>query len=369
MSLKKVFRINRNTIIYVLCPAHIVTGGIEAVHQLVDKLRRLGHKAFIVPSPVVKNPRLLQYKDYDVEFTSSVTDSKFNILITTEVNPRALDQYTHIQKALWWLSVDNHENLFEKFEFTNPINQDIIHLAQSSYAHSFLKNKGVKTIYYLSDYLHKIYLRNVPCRKKDLVLYTPLKGANTYIDQLMTADPSIHWLPLRGLGRRQHALMMRQAKVYVDFGSHPGKDRQPREAVVNGCCVLVGLRGSATHSRDIPIPDSYKFILKPYDSAKILFAIQNCLRNYDSSIKEFHTYSINVRNEESVFENEVFNIFGMVALSSKSASRIILHNTIRFVRENDWLTVTRGMANEFLPLAAINRMRWAYRSVSGQLNR
>jgi hypothetical protein len=339
------------------------------VHQLVDKLRMFGHKAFIVPTPVVKNPRLLQYKNYDVEFTSSITDSELNILITTEVNPRALEQYARIQKALWWLSVDNHENLIKKFEFTNPMNQDVVHLAQSSYARSFLKNKGVKTIYNLSDYLNKIYLQNNPCRKKDLVLYTPLKGANTYIDQMMKADPSIHWLPLRGLGRRQHALMLRQGKVYVDFGSHPGKDRQPREAVINGCCVLVGLRGSATHLADIPIPDSFKFDLEPFDSANVLSVIQNCLRNYDSSLKGFHTYAISVRSEESIFEKEVMNLFGMVALSSKSGSRIILHNTIRFMRENDWLTVIRGMANEFLPLALINRMRWAYRSISGQMIR
>lgn len=31
-------------------------------------------------------------------------------------------------------------------------------------------------------------------------------------------------------------LTMRKAKVYIDFGFHPGKDRIPREAVMCGAC-------------------------------------------------------------------------------------------------------------------------------------
>ena len=39
--------------------------------------------------------------------------------------------------------------------------------------------------------------------------------------------------------------LMSESKVYIDFGNHPGKDRIPREAVINGCCVITGVRGSA----------------------------------------------------------------------------------------------------------------------------
>ena len=92
-------RLTKDSIIYVLCPSGIVTGGIEAVHQLVDKLRLFGHQAYVVPVPPVHNPLLLQYRNYDVPFTNTVVDDHTNILITTEVNPRALDRYSSIQKA------------------------------------------------------------------------------------------------------------------------------------------------------------------------------------------------------------------------------------------------------------------------------
>ena len=89
-------RVSPDTVIYVLCPSHIVTGGIEAVHQLVDKLRKFGHNAVIVPNPPVNNPLLLQYRNYDVSFARQIIDDECNILVTTEVNPWVLDAFQSI---------------------------------------------------------------------------------------------------------------------------------------------------------------------------------------------------------------------------------------------------------------------------------
>ena len=84
--------IHPDTTIYVFCPAHIVTGGIEAVHQLVDQLRTFGHNARIVPLPAVANPLLIQYRNYDVAFADTVDDDYRNVLIATEVNPGQLNR-------------------------------------------------------------------------------------------------------------------------------------------------------------------------------------------------------------------------------------------------------------------------------------
>ena len=51
-----------------------------------------------------------------------------------------------------------------------------------------------------------------------------------------------------------------QAKVYIDFGGHPGKDRIPREAALCGCCVVTGRRGAAGNDVEVPINQSYKLV-------------------------------------------------------------------------------------------------------------
>jgi len=155
-----------DSVIYVLCPAHIVTGGIEAGHQLVDQLRSFGHEAWIVTLPTVNNPTLLQYRNYDVVFTAQIEDKSHNILITTEVNPRELDPYHRIQKALWWLSVDNNDRQANRFDSATPHNQAVTHFVQTAYAYSFLEQKGIHSIYYLPDYLHAEYLRKTRSHKE-----------------------------------------------------------------------------------------------------------------------------------------------------------------------------------------------------------
>lgn len=361
-----------DTVIYVVCPAHIVTGGIEAVHQLVDKLRKYGHKAMIFTIPFVNNPTLIQYRNYDVEFASEIIDSAANILITTEVNSQALDPYTSIQKAIWWLSVDNHENLGAPFDFHSQTNQAISHFAQSCYAYSYLNKKGVSGVQFLSDFLHDAYLKHplqdMLHKKKDLVLYTPIKGADIFVNRLIRADTSITWQPLRGMIRKLHAQTLRTAKVYVDFGSHPGKDRQPREAAVNGCCVIVGRRGSARFPEDLPIPERYRFELEPMEEKAILSTIRSCLEDFDSRIIDFHTYANTVREEEKRFEDEVIRIFGLpqarVHGRNVNRTRIVLGNIILFLRQNNLLTGIRGLANEFIPIAPVEIARQIYRKFS-----
>jgi hypothetical protein len=345
------FTIYEDTIIYVLCPAGIVTGGIEAIHQLVHKLRQFGHDARIMSTPRVKCPLLLQYRNYAVVFADKIIDHERNILITTEVNPQALNSYHAIQKALWWLSVDNHEDLPNKFDFESPQAASVVHFAQSAYAASFLASKGRSNVQLLTDYLHPIYFHDKhPHKKSDLVLYTPIKGAQHYIDKLQQADRSIQWIPLTGMIRKMHAQTMQHGKVYVDFGRHPGKDRQPREAVVNGCCVIVGLAGAARFHADIPIPKHYKFERQQLENDSILETIRDCLFSHEKRLRDFDAYAEFVRNDEQRFEGEISAIFGVKSHRTTSMTMIKLGNILRFAQQNDAFTTTRGLINELLPL-------------------
>lgn len=352
------------TIIYVLCPAKIVTGGIEAVHQLVHKLRQFGHAAAIMPTPRVSNPLLLQYRNYDVAFADEIIDDEKNILITTEVNPLALNNFHSIQKALWWLSVDNHEALQDKFQFEHPSSANVTHFVQSAYAASFLKSKGQTTFFPLTDYLHPSYFSTNNHRQKNaIVLYTPVKGALHHIQRLIAADPSIQWLPLTGMIRKMHAKTMRTGKVYVDFGSHPGKDRQPREAVVNGCCVIVSKAGAAQFHADTPIPDAYKFDRQNLEISRVLDTIRDCLAHYEERIRDFDEYAEFVRQDEQRFEAEIKAIFGVKTEKKMQNVLVKLGNIVGFARQNDWFTTSRGLMNELMPLPISNFAKSLFRPI------
>lgn len=355
------FPLQPDSIIYVLCPARIVTGGPEAIHQLVHKLKGFGHAAKIVPIPDVANPALLQYRNYRVDFAHAIEDHVKHVLVTTEVNPGALKGYQHIRKAVWWLSVDFHQTLAEKFDFSAPENQGVIHFAQSAYAHSFLLAQGVEHVFPLSDYLNELYLRQTrPVRKNDWILYTPVKGAEVVVDRLKRADPTLRWLALKGMTKNKHAQTMRQGKVYVDFGSHPGKDRQPREAAVNGCCVVVGLAGSTRFAQDMPIPDDYKFAMGPGSDGAILRTLHSCLTHYAKHSADFSAYAERVRQEEWQFEQEVQAIFGLRRRTSQNRVLTNLRNVMLFAKQNDPPTLLRALLNEFCPPKLTHSIKNAY---------
>lgn len=76
-------------------------------------------------------------------------------------------------------------------------------------------------------------------------------------------------------------VLLRQCKVYIDFGQHPGMDRIPREAAACGCLVLVGERGSASYFNDVPLPAEYKIDLRNPDMDALVLKINKMLANYD----------------------------------------------------------------------------------------
>ena len=96
-----------------------------------------------------------------------------------------------------------------------------------------------------------------------------------------------------------------EAKVYIDFGEHPGKDRIPREAAVCGCCVVTGRRGAAGNDVDVPIHPRYKFADRLENIPAILDCIRRLLAEYPQRIADFAAYRASIRKEKALFEREV----------------------------------------------------------------
>lgn len=332
------FNLSPQTVVYVLCPSYFKTGGTELAHQLVKEINRIGGKARITyygKDERIINPVFLEYVS-EFENIEEVNDEKENVLIIPEVIPEIARKFKKIQKCVWWMSVDNfttghvfwdHVNqngwlkaiehvVRGKFVFgLDKIDPTIHHLYQSEYAKQFLLSNGIPDCEQLSDYINDAYINDEESIKRgiyqreNIVLYNPKKGYE-FTKQLIE-HTDIQWVPLQNMTNEEVKAMLSKAKVYIDFGNHPGKDRFPREAAISGCCVVTGLDGSAGNRIDIPISDKFKMSASPENIHRITETIGDCVRNYGERIIEFEKYREMIRNEHRVFVQDVRRLFSL----------------------------------------------------------
>lgn len=330
--------------IYVLAPLGISTGGVELSHQLVDYLRDNNQNAFIV---YISNWKISEkqsvtesYKKYNIATTKMIEDSSENILVLPEIYCDFIFQFKYIQIACWWMSVNNHYNysnfwegfkfnrdwikrlhmikqyLFNgKYHFKNRISdlqkqgERIIHLYQSHYAQFHLYKLGMHKILPLFDYVNdELISKNNNKTKDNIILYNPAKGFE-FTKKIIDRMVGYNFIPLKGLSRTQLNELMDKAKLYIDFGEFPGKDRLPREAALHDCCIVTGRNGASFFYEDLPINDEYKFDAKSCNINKICEKISNIITDYDDCIKDFDIYQKAIKKEKGIFFSQIDYIF------------------------------------------------------------
>ena len=346
-------KIYPNTKIYIAAPASTFTGGPELLHQLMFQLKNVLQidNVFMYYLPAGSSdpihPNFKIYNPIQVDF---IEDSKYNLLIVPETSLLFIN-YSQIRKAFWWLSVDNfylrhiinsklnfflprlfnrifktfgNQNIFDISEialnskkFQRFVLPDYVktlnyHLCQSFYAEELIKIKGISQdkIYFLSDYLNNSFLSiNIDLSKKEnIVAYNPNKGL-CFTRKIISLAKDIKFVPLINMSREEVINTLQKAKVYIDFGNHPGKDRIPREAAILSCCVITGERGSAAFFEDVSIPDKYKFEDKNENISKIIAKIIDCLENFESRCKDFDFYREKIKCEPQKFLDDLKKIF------------------------------------------------------------
>jgi hypothetical protein len=162
----------------------------------------------------------------------------------------------------------------------------------------------------LSDYLNNRFIESNfdPKVKDNIVVYYPTKGL-FFTKKIIRLCPSIKFIAIQNMTRNEVISLLKRAKVYIDFGNHPGKDRIPREAAILGCCVIVAKRGSAKFAEDVPISEEYKFEDVNNNISNILYKIRDCLDNYERRYSDFDNYRKVIRKEPEKFVNDLNQIF------------------------------------------------------------
>jgi hypothetical protein len=307
--------------VFVVCPGNVTSGGPELLHQLVAELISLGRDAYITYFPfdkVFSTPN--KYAMYNVR-QGQILDDSDSLVILPESGTKISRTIKRASIAVWWLSVDNFYGVkgdslvVDAFRFVLGrlffrrglrALRKYVHLAQSNYALQYLKSKGIAATY-LGDYTAVKVATVTP--KKNAVVFNPRKGMARTL-KIIKAAPELVFVAIEGKDPAELAEVLSAAKVYIDFGNHPGKDRLPREAALAHCCLLTNWRGSADNAIDIPIPAEYKFNDKdPCFPFEVAQKIRWMFENYERCVDDFAPYRKKLAGERSEFFGQVKNIF------------------------------------------------------------
>lgn len=304
--------------IYILAPAHNTSGGPELAHQLCNAINRLSDiPAFMcyvdTDAPFdkalacdVEAP--VPYEIYHTDHVKSMEelDSPDSIIIFPEGLTLSMPYVLNARKMLWWMSVDNYivstgENNLDY------IRQNVcLHLYQSYYAKDYVEKKIPQAQgMYLSDYINEEHGKFIyPAKfRQNMALYNPAKGYNE-LKPLIDKSSWLNWVPLVNLDIPHMILFMQTAKIYVDFGNHPGKDRIPREAAANGGVVITNTKGAAAFTEDVPIPDKYKFASPADQLDEIDILMHDICDNFEHHQSVFSDYRKFIAGERERFDSD-----------------------------------------------------------------
>ena len=312
--------------IVVLVPGNSSTGGVELLYQFVDIANSVGVSAYVCHYPFSDQVNIPEvYSRYNCKTLSRSEVQHSDIIVLPEIYTYLSDEFSENVTYLWWLSVDNYNvsntfrfqvaNRFLPWRFKSIGSPSFLdsfegHLCQSQYSVDHLLQHGIKCDFFVGDYINQVFVRDIfsSCddNRKDLVVFNPAKGIEQ-TSKIMSLS-KFKFCPIKDMTRTQIIDLLKSAKLYIDFGNHPGKDRIPREAAAMGCIVITNRRGSALNDLDIPIPSTLKI-----DDTTPGFAecaaerIEDVISNYSSYHARLDSYRKVIANEKSDFSRAVHN--------------------------------------------------------------
>lgn len=298
--------------VLILCPGG-ATGGIELLHQLVKAINESDPRmdAKLMYTDLQSRGNDPEYKDYNTPYVYhnyKLNDTQTVIFPEIYAHLTNLKRWCGVQKVIYWESVDNYFKTCPK-DLLGKFPDNTFHIVQSQYAYEFLINKyriPDKNIMFVTDYLNGIFLSTKKRRFKRLpqVIYNPKK--DTFVKKLIEYMHDIKFVPIENMNREEVIRLMYKSMLYVDFGTHPGKDRMPREAAMCGCCILTSLNGAARNPVDIKIKDVYKINCNNESNFELICdMIRIILNNYESYSMDFNSYRTSISDEPEEFKYQV----------------------------------------------------------------
>lgn len=354
--------------IYVLCPPNNVGGGADALHQMVYYLNKIGLDAKIVYKGSLCEYGFVcipdRFKIYCDDFLleKDIVDDSNNVIIASEYFTTIRHKFKKTQIFIWWLGINSSltwtvykktfylikcplhiiKSIFSNEKISGkkivdllketvknivnilnleayPLGKErwkINHLCASYYAYDYVSKRSCNKVLLCIEPISKLFLdkyaqeKNISKEKrKNIILYNPLRKYTDIITKISLAAPDFQFEPLHGLNQQQLIDKYKTSKLYVDFGAFPGAERIPKEAVLYGCAIITGKRGTSGFHGDVPIPEEYKFGNPENQIEKIVEKIRFVLNNYEIVYSDFNEYRNTVLNLEENFIKSLKKIF------------------------------------------------------------
>ena len=325
--------------VLLLCP-EVKTGGPEALHQLGHQIARHGGVARmvyyapysrleidgdLVRCDTAASPMPAHFAQYAPQVLTETRLTADTLVVFPEPLAHLAAEAKGYQRALWWLSLDNALPQNPELEqddgaaglFADPL---LIHFHQSDYAARFLRDRGAAQFFPLSDYTDPQFLHrslvaedNPPITdRRNVVCFFPNKGgalAAQFLDGAALLRQPVDFVPIRDMTKAQVRATLFGARIYIDFGHHPGKDRVPREAAIAGAVVLLHAAGAARCFPDHPLAEAYRFTQDDVASGALHQRIDAILDDPATHYAAQRAYRQAIRLERERFDLEVRGFF------------------------------------------------------------
>jgi len=304
--------------IFLYSPYHR-TGGPENLHQYCDMMNLLGYDAYMyywnihaspeTPLSVVTvhpgAPPIYAEKYAHLKRAVEVEDSAENLLIIPEIISlvKIRQSFPLIRVAVAWLSCAHGIPRQDEY-FTEP---QLIHLFQSYWAKTHVLSVGPTPLitHDLGDYIPDEYMMQSwsPLQKENLVCYNPTKDSTT---PLICMELGVGALPICGMDTVGVMNALKRCKVYMDLGSHPGRDRIPREAALMGCVVVTNLSGTAAYREDVMVDT------RSDSREEQMEFIKMALTDHASMINKQAPYVKAIRGQKRKLSLQVWALFNQI---------------------------------------------------------
>jgi hypothetical protein len=303
----------------------MLSGGPEVSCQLADALNRDVERAFMLYCPLDQRFEVpAPYRKYRVRAAVTQEIESDSIVIVPEGGAGSVDWWRAASDIyFWWLSVDNFiltansRGVDPEGELEMLQRRVTRHLYQSDYARRWLQDQGVGPVSRLSDPLaaeYRLALTRPPSRdRRNIVVYSPSKGIDRtekILAALSVRGAACEVVPIKSMSPDEVRGLLGRAKVSLDFGHHPGKDRLSREAAACGACVITNRRGSAGNPVDVPIPEEFKIDDKVRGFEHLVVdKIEMLLNDFPQQQPRFEDYRQHIAQDSADWFSDVAALF------------------------------------------------------------
>lgn len=309
-----------------------VTGGVEALCQLCVELNGCGFPAKILwihdPAELkrqfVDNFSILAgqsfdyapvayKKKYSIDYVKEKTVlNSSTLVIVPEIWVPLLPLFGVAKKGIYWLSIDN---FLSRYRHQHELIQKIVtcvNFSDAPWISKQILQWGIKS-FLVEAPISLEYFKNISqeIRMNNQIVYNPIKGAA--LSQLFMSNYlNYEYVPLQNLDQKGVIAALDHAKIYIDFGHFPGKDRIPREALMRGCIIFIHNVGCATDYESFPIDNFFRFSTEDVSNGVLRDKIDYALAHYEELYAQQNVARDIIKNEYRNFQQQITKVFGSV---------------------------------------------------------